>query len=412
MKKIIISILILILAVFTIFQTNTYASSLSLSTSKSEVKVGDTISVTVSFGQKVAAADVTLSFDSSKFAYKSVSKGTANSTGSSIVVSYFDSTGGSNPTSSITFTFTAISTGSGKFSAKCSSAADSNVNTVTISGSPSKTVTVKKEESTSSTNTKKDTTTNTSKNNTSTKNNTAKNTTKTETPTEEVKSNNANLSSINIEGFSLTPEFNKDTTKYYLSVNQDVNSLNISATSEDESSKFEISGNENLQFGINTVKIKSTAEDGTVKEYEIEVNKEDTTLGLSYLLISLNGQNIDFSPEFDKNTLNYTLDVENASALDIEALANYEAIRISITGNENLKNGENVITINVQKDEEVKTYTLTVNNTVENESLFEQITSFARNTWLILIVSICALLQSSIAIYYATMSYKNSNSSK
>lgn len=408
MKKIIISILILILAVFTIFQTNTYASSLSLSTSKSEVKVGDTISVTVSFGQKVAAADVTLSFDSSKFAYKSVNKGNANSTGSSIVVSYFDSTGGSNPTSSITFTFTAISTGSGKFSAKCSSAADSNVNTVTISGSPSKTVTVKKEETTSNTNTKKDTTTNTSKNNTSTKNNT----TKKETTTEEVKSNNANLSSINIEGFSLTPEFNKDTTKYYLSVNQDVSNLNISATSEDESSKFEISGNENLQFGINTIKIKSTAEDGTVKEYEIEVNKEDTTLGLSSLLISLNGQNISFSPEFDKNTLNYTLNIENASALDIEALANYEDAYITITGNENLQNGENVITITVQKDEEVKTYTLTVNNTVERESLFEQITSFARNTWLILIVSICALLQSSIAIYYATMSYKNSNSSK
>ena len=80
---------------------------------------GDTISVTVSFGQKVASADVTVSFDNSKFSYSSISVGNANNIGSSVKVSYFDSTGGSNAISSITFKFKSKATGSASFSAKC-----------------------------------------------------------------------------------------------------------------------------------------------------------------------------------------------------------------------------------------------------------------------------------------------------
>lgn len=238
MKKIVISFLAVLILL--IFQTNSYASSLSLGVSKGEVALGDTVSVTVNFGGTVAAADVTVSFDSSKFAYKGVSAGTANSTGSSVKVSYYDATKG---TSSITLTFTSIALGSGKFTAKCSNAVDINVNPVNVSGSPSKSVTVKaaekKEESKASNNSNKTT----PKKETTKKETTKKEATpkKEETKKEEVKetpkSNNANLSNLNIEGFSLTPEFNKDTTKYHLSVGQDISNLNISANTEDRKSK-------------------------------------------------------------------------------------------------------------------------------------------------------------------------------
>lgn len=352
---------------------------------------GDTLSVTVSFGQKVASADVTVSFDSSKFSYSSVSAGNAKNMGSSIKVSYFDSTGGSNAISSMTFKFKSKATGSASFSVKCSGTADSNASPVTISGNPSKSVTVKEKIEQKATTTKSDN----------------KKTTKKETTTtkEEVKkSNNANLSSLSVEGFSLTPEFNKDVTKYFLSINQDVKSLEINANSEDLKSKVEISEHQNLKFGITPITVKVTAEDGTDKEYVIEVNKQDTSLGLSSLSVSSETQNLTISPKFDKNTTSYILNTEDVSKLNIEALANYEDATIDITGNSELKNGENIITIKVQKGNEVKTYTLTVNNT--KQGLSDKLLTIWNRFWVVFVVAFCSIIQSLIAIRYLIKYYK------
>lgn len=133
-------------------------------------------------------------------------------------------------------------------------------------------------------------------------------------------------------------------------------------------------------------------------------------MGLSTLKISFNDKILDLSPEFNKNTLNYTINVENASKLDIEALANYEDASIEIEGNEKFKNGENTVTINVKKDNEIKTYTLLVNNT--KIKTVSSIGAFFNNTWIVLLVSFCALVQSAIAVYFAVLAYKNSNTTK
>ena len=364
-----------------------------------KLRCGETISVTVSFGQKVASADVTVSFDNSKFSCSSVSVGNANNIGSSVKVSYFDSTGGSNAISSITFKFKSKATGSASFSAKCSGTADSNANPVTISGNPTKSVTVKeKVEQKVDTNTKTETKT-TAKKETARKETTVK-------KEEVVKSSNVNLSSLSIENFSFSPEFNKEIEKYFLSVNQDITSLEINTTTEDSKSKIEISGNESLEFGITPITIKVTAEDGTYKEYIIEVNKQDTSLGLSSLSISAEGQDLSFSPKFDKNTTSYTLNTENASKLDIEALANYEDATIEITGNSELKNGENTITIKVQKDDEVKTYTLNVKNTIIKQSIIDKIFAWWNRFWVVFVVAFCSIIQSLIAIRYLIKYYK------
>ncbi len=398
MKKLAISIFSVIILITLIFGTKVYASSLSLSTSKSEVTVGDTVTVTVSFGQKVTSADVTLTFDSSKFTYSSVSAGTPNNSGSSITVSYYDSTGGSSPISSMTFTFTSKATGTGTFTAKCSSASDTDINSVTISGTPSKTVTVNEKATTTTT------TTNTTTTNTTTKSTT--NTTKTTTVT---KSSNANLSSIEIEGFSLTPEFSTETTTYYLAVNQDISSLNITANVEDTKASTEISGNTDLQFGTSTITIKVTAEDGTTKEYLIEVNKEDTSIGLSSLLISIDGEYLSYSPEFDKNTLEYTVYTEDASSIVVEAESNYEEATVTIVGADELESGKNTVKITVQKDEEIKEYTITVNNTITTHTFSENFQIFM-NSYGSMIVIICMLIQTAIAIFFAVIAYKLSNS--
>ena len=60
---------------------------------------------------------------------------------------------------------------------------------------------------------------------------------------------------------------------------------------------------------------------------------------------------------------------ENLDKLDIEAIATEENANVEITGNENLQDGENVITILVKGDTEDKNvaYQIIVNKSVENQ---------------------------------------------
>lgn len=87
---------------------------------------------------------------------------------------------------------------------------------------------------------------------------------------------NAGLASIQIDGFSLSPEFQSDVLEYDIgSIANDIATLNILCTAQNQSAKIEILGNENFQEGDNIITIKVTAQDGTtVKEYKIKFKKE------------------------------------------------------------------------------------------------------------------------------------------
>lgn len=86
-------------------------------------------------------------------------------------------------------------------------------------------------------------------------------------------SSNNYLKSLEIDGYEI--EFNKDTNEYKIKVKSDVTSLDIKALSEDSRSRVEITGNENFKEGENTVTITVTAEDGTIREYKLVVDKEE-----------------------------------------------------------------------------------------------------------------------------------------
>lgn len=111
MKKCVISAIILILTLG-ILSGNTIAASASISSSSRELKVGDKITVTVNFGQKVSAAQFTLNFDSNKLEY-----GSCYCSGDGIsefkpTTKRFGYIGTKSDTSSVSFNFTARSTGS------------------------------------------------------------------------------------------------------------------------------------------------------------------------------------------------------------------------------------------------------------------------------------------------------------
>lgn len=187
-------------------------------------------------------------------------------------------------------------------------------------------------------------------------------------------SNNKNLKSLSIEGdFTLTPEFSADVTEYDLTVGEDIDSIEISAVAEDDNADVEITGNNQLLIGDNTVEIKVTAEDGTVRTYTINVTKGEagevvSTDGLSEL--SVEGYTL--SPEFSSNIYEYTLNIADTSvtSLNINAKTNMENATVEIIGNDSLQLGENVITILVQTEEETLTYQIVVNIT---EPVEEQI---------------------------------------
>ncbi len=82
-----------------------------------------------------------------------------------------------------------------------------------------------------------------------------------------VSSNNL-LSDLKVDGYKL--KFDAKKTEYTLKINEGVSILNILATASDEKSTVSIEGNENLKNG-SKIKIKVTAEDGSVKEYVINI---------------------------------------------------------------------------------------------------------------------------------------------
>ena len=189
----------------------------------------------------------------------------------------------------------------------------------------------------------------------------------TEKPEEEVeekeketeKSNNKDLKSLTVEGFMLTPEFSDDVTDYSLTINDDVDSLKITAEPVDEKAEVEIIGNNNLLIGDNTIQVKVTAEDGTIRTYRINVTKGSQE---EFGLTSLTVEGYALTPEFDENTYEYTLEINDQSvtSLNINAEPSEENATVEITGNTNLQVGKNIITILVKSEDETENATYQV----------------------------------------------------
>ena len=81
---------------------------------------------------------------------------------------------------------------------------------------------------------------------------------------------NANLAALrlNIEG--ITPDFDKNLQEYYITVDNSVNNIDITAIAENRNSKINITGNKNLKEGNNTIIIKVISENNNkTKEYKI-----------------------------------------------------------------------------------------------------------------------------------------------
>lgn len=110
MKKIVNVITILIIAFVAIFSVNVYAASLTginVTTTKTTVKPGEEVTVDIDFGEELGAYTFEVAYDNTLFEYVSAEGGTASNNGSKVIVTFYDTTGGTNPRSNMSVTFKA-----------------------------------------------------------------------------------------------------------------------------------------------------------------------------------------------------------------------------------------------------------------------------------------------------------------
>ena len=217
-----------------------------------------------------------------------------------------------------------------------------------------------------------------------------------------VKSSNNYLSSITLNAGNLSPEFYRETFEYTVeNLPEDITELEINATAEDERAHISGLGVVSLNPGENRIQIEVTAENENVREYVLIVNRKqdlvESDLRLTTLEISQINKNGEFSTleiPFDKEIFEYNVEVDNDIVdLDVNPTVEREGIIVETTGEKNLKDGENIvsITLTAQNDENIQTsYVVKVNR----KSGMEVSANVGQEdeTWKIVVIGISLLI--------------------
>lgn len=152
------------------------------------------------------------------------------------------------------------------------------------------------------------------------------------------KSSNAYLAALSSLEGTLIPTFNKGVDQYTMDVPYEITNLTLTTVVEDANATVNITGNENFQVGnSNVVTITVTAEDGSTKDYQIQVTRlPEANNFLSNLTVtSQGGTSYSLSPQFHKNTLNYTVTVA-PSDTNLVIGGQTETTTSSVVGFENI----------------------------------------------------------------------------
>lgn len=178
---------------------------------------------------------------------------------------------------------------------------------------------------------------------------------------EDAKNNNPMLKDIKINGKEIEPNFDMFTTEYVLSVDEEVDVVEIEAIPDDENAEVEIIGNTNLEEGKNKFEIKVTAENQREEQsyfvYITKGNINNTNANLK----SINIEDCELAPNFDKDVINYAFEYpKDLEKVEIEAIPEDDEAKIEIIGNENLKEVTQNIEVKVTAKDgvTVKTYNL------------------------------------------------------
>lgn len=209
-------------------------------------------------------------------------------------------------------------------------------------------------------------------------------TTTTTTTTVPVKSN-TKLKSLTLSSGTIT--FSSDIYEYSINVESNVNSIDVTAIPEDETSKVEIKNNTNIENG-SIITILVTGTDNSTSEYKINISKEIYIMSNNAKLSSLSVEGYTLS--FNSKINEYTLIIDEE---DKELNINYETADdkaiVIIDGDSDLKDGSKIV-INVTAEDGTEN-TYTINISVKKKSNFLSI--------LFIIILILALIAGGYYIY-------------
>lgn len=220
------------------------------------------------------------------------------------------------------------------------------------------------------------------------------------------KSTEARLKNMGIkeETYDFTG-FKRDRKEYSIEVPNKITSLTVYATPVDSKAKVVGTGKVTLKEGDNTVTVTVTAEAGNTETYNLKIKRKtaaeeasgdtDETLtdnvSGAFGLSSLDIDDVNLSPGFDTEIYQYTSDLtKDLTSLEIETIPTTDDTTVEIFGNENLHEGENLITILVKnkKTGQTATYQITVNKNLQSTDVegegSEQVEEFSwlkPSTW-------------------------------
>lgn len=199
--------------------------------------------------------------------------------------------------------------------------------------------------------------------------------------------------------------FKRDRKEYSIEVPNKITSLTVYATPVDSKAKVVGTGRVTLKEGDNTVTVTVTAEAGNTETYNLKIKRKtaaeeasgdtDETLtdnvSGAFGLSSLDIDDVNLSPGFDTEIYQYTIDLtKDLTSLEIETIPTADDTTVEIFGNENLHEGENLITILVKnkKTGQTATYQITVNKNLQSTDVegegSEQVEEFSwlkPSTW-------------------------------
>lgn len=239
---------------------------------------------------------------------------------------------------------------------------------------------------TNSSNTSTNKTTNSSNNSTSTSNKTnSTNTSSNTTSGTSTKLSDATLSDLGIKPNDFKG-FKSGTISYKTTVPEDVAEVEVYAKTTSSKATVTGTGKKKLEKGTNTAEVIVTAENGTKKTYTIEITREgtseetaattqteettDSNENIGDGLSSLKIEELKIEPDFKTNVYEYRVKyIGEKDKLDIEAKTTNSNYTVEITGNSELKEGENIITILVSdaNSNNIATYQVIVNKSLVDE---------------------------------------------
>lgn len=173
----------------------------------------------------------------------------------------------------------------------------------------------------------------------------------------DVRDDNNKLKSVKLSEGRIN--FNPEYTNYTVSVGYDITRINVSASASSENSKVDVETLGELVVGSNPLKINVTAENGSVRTYNINfvrLSEGEPVPSAEIKKIEIDGY--DF--KFDKNINSYYLQIRDVDTLDIKVEPLIEGTKVKIIGNEKLENNSRIVVLSISAEGEVGYYQITV----------------------------------------------------